>query len=193
MKNIWPLLLLTCIVTGCARRTVSVPAASNMARQDDYVDLGPDWKLRIVAPLLKSGGFRPVVNGEQTSGNTITMSAADLTGYEVSHYAVSGKSGRRLRIGFVSAEATREGKTLPEDHPPVLPFALPHGSEYIRLVYLVRVSEADHNMAILAAKRLEALNAFTKHLKENPAICGTEQGVFCSWVPAGVAVRPDKP
>jgi hypothetical protein len=48
-------------------------------------------------------------------------------------------------------------------------------------------------MAIVAAKRVEALNAFTKRLKENPALCGTEEGIFCSWVPAGVAVRPDKP
>jgi hypothetical protein len=194
MRNSWPLLLLTCIVTGCARKTVSVPPTpSNMARQDDYVDLGPEWKLRVVVPLLKSGGFRPAVSGEQTNGNTIMMSAVDLTGYEVSRYAVTGKSASRVRIVFVSAESTREGKTVPEDHPPALPFSFPGDREYIRLVYLVRVSQADHNMAIVAAKRVEALNAFTKRLKENPALCGTEEGVFCSWVPVGVAVRPDKP
>jgi hypothetical protein len=194
MRNGWPLLLLTCIVTGCARKTVSVPPTpSNMARQDDYVDLGPEWKLRVVVPLLKSGGFRPAVTGEQTNGNTITMSAADMTGYEVSQYAVTGKSASRVRVVFVSAESTREGKTVPEERPPPLPFSFPHASEYIRLVYLVRVSQADHNMAIVAAKRVEALNAFTKRLKENPALCGTEEGIFCSWVPVGVAVRPDKP
>jgi hypothetical protein len=194
MTNSWPLLLLTCIVTGCGRKTVTVPPTpSNMARQDDYVDLAPDWKLRVVVPLVKSGGFRPVVSGEQTNGNTITMSAMDLAGYEVSQYAVTGKSASRVRIVFVSAESTREGKTVPEKRPPALPFSFPHGSEYIRLVYLVRVSQADHNMAIVAAKRVEALDAFTKRLKEDPVICGIEEGVFCSWVPAGVAVRPDKP
>jgi hypothetical protein len=198
MRTVRPLLFLTCLaalvaVTGCVRKNIAVPSPSNIARPDDYVDLEPAWKLRIVVPLLKSGSFRPVVSGEQTRGNTITMSAADLTGYEVSHYAVTGKSGSRVRIGFVSAEATRDGKTVAEDRPPALPFALPHGSEYIRLVYLVRVSQADHNMAIVAAKRVETLNAFTRRLKESPAICGMEAGVFCSWVPAGVAVRPDKP
>jgi hypothetical protein len=47
-------------------------------------------------------------------------------------------------------------------------------------------------MAIVAAKRLDTLNAFTKRLRENPSVCeGKEEEIFCSWVPAGIAVRPE--
>jgi hypothetical protein len=178
---------------GCARKNVSVPVpiASNIAKPDDYMDLEPEWKLRIVVPLLKSGGFRPAVTAQQTDGNTISLSAADLLGYEVSHYLVKGAG--RVRLAFVSAEATRDGKTVPEAHAPTLPFSLPQRREHIRLVYLVRVSQADHNMAIVASERLDALNAFTKRLQENPSICEEKEGIFCSWVPAGIAVRPEKP
>jgi hypothetical protein len=197
MTNTRLLLVLTAVLTamgGCSRKNVSVPVptASNIAKPDDYMDLEPEWKLRIVVPLLKSGGFRPAVTAQQTDGNTISMSADDLVGYEVSHYVANGKSASRVRLAFVSAEATREGKTVPEAHAPALPFALPERREHIRLVYLVRVSQADHNMAIVAAKRLDALNAFTKRLRENPSVCeGKEEGIFCSWVPAGIAVRPE--
>jgi hypothetical protein len=184
----------TILVTsaGCSRKIVSVPVASNIAKPDDYMDLEPEWKLRIVVPLLKSGGFRPAVSGQQTDGNTISMSAEDLLGYEVFHYVANGKSASRVRLVFVSAEATRDGKTVPEAHAPALPFALPQRREHIRLVYLVRVSQADHNMAIVAAKRLDALTAFTKRLRENPGVCAEkEEDIFCSWVPAGIAVRPE--
>jgi hypothetical protein len=171
-----------------------VPVVSNIAKPDDYMDLEPEWKLRIVVPLLKSGGFLPAVTTQQTDSNTISMSAEDLLGYEVSHYVAKGNSASRVRLAFVSAEATREGKTVPEGHAPSLPFALPQRREHIRLVYLVRVSQADHNMAIVAAKRLDALNAFTKRLRENPSVCAEkEEDIFCSWVPAGIAVRPEKP
>ena len=197
------LLLVACLSVliapaGCSRKSIPTPAAPNISKADDsYMDLEPEWKLRIVVPLLKSGGFRPAITSPQTSpqteGNTITISAADLIGYEVSHYIAKDKGNNRVRLQFVSAEATRDGKTAPEPNPPKLPFSLPRRTGHIRLVYLVRVSQADHNMAIVASKRPEAVNAFTRRLKENPGICGKEEGVFCSWVPAGIAVRPEKP
>jgi hypothetical protein len=189
--------LLLCVLViagaGCSRKPISVPVATNIVQPDDYIDLQPEWKLRIVVPLLKSGGFRTNLVPQQKAGNTITLSADDLIGYQVSHYAVKGRRTGGVRLEFVSAEATRDGKTNSEPRPPSLPFSLPQHNEHVRLVYLVRVSQADHNMAIVATKRLDALNTFTKRLKENPAICDEEEAIFCSWVPAGIAVRPEKP
>ncbi len=56
---------------------------------------------------------------------------------------------------------------------------------------LVRNSQADHNIAIAASKDLPALKAFVERLKANPDICEQDTTVFCTWVPAGVAVRPE--
>jgi hypothetical protein len=142
-------------------------------------------------PLTKSGATRPTLTAQQNIGSTISLSAADLTGYEVAYYAISGRRNGAVRLNFMSAEITREGKTIAEPNPPTLPFVLPRGSEHIRLIYPVRASQADHNMAIIASKHLDALNTFTKELKQDPGICARSDEVACSWVPAGMAVRQD--
>ena len=82
---------------------------------------------------------------------------------------------------------------MQEAHAPTLPFALPLKAQHIRLIYLVRSSQSDHNMAITASKSLEALNGFTNRLKGSPDVCKLDGEVFCSWVPAGIAVRPEAP
>ncbi|MGI8746475.1 MAG: hypothetical protein ACR2NN_28630 [Bryobacteraceae bacterium] len=166
---------------------------TDLARTDNsYMDLEPGWKLRIVVPLLKAGAFRAADFAHQTEDGTISLSSRDLIGYTVSYSAITGKSKSGVRIKFRSADSTRDGKTVPEPNPPSLPFQLPRQNQHIRLIYLVRTSKADHNMAIVASKRLDALNAFTKRLEENPSICAGNDKVFCSWVSAGVAVRPEQ-
>ena len=143
-------------------------------------------------PLLKSGGFRVSGTAQQTDANTISLYSRESIGYETSYYAVTGKKNGGVRLEFTSAEITRNGKMLPEQNWPALPFQLPRRAEHIRLIYLVRVSQADHNMAIVASKRLEALNIFTNRLKGSPNICNVNAEIFCSWVPAGIAVRPEQ-
>ena len=194
-RALW-LFLFTCagaiiLAVGCSRTQVRVPAPLGTPRKDNsYIDLQAGWTLRIVVPLLKSGGFVADWVPQKTEGKTLTLSAPDLVGYTTSHYAVTGKDGN-VRLNFVSAEETRDGKTAPVAVAPQLPFELPRKSERVRLVYLVRVSQADHNMAIVGAKRLEDLNAFTNRLKEDPSVCHAGAAIFCSWVPAGVAVRTE--
>jgi hypothetical protein len=176
---------------GCSRN-VHVPASASIPAADNsYVDLESGWRLSIVVPLVKSGGTRPTLSPQQNAGNTISLSAGDLTGYEISQYAITGRSNGAVRLKFTSAEITKDGKTVLDPTPPALPFTLPRGSEHIRLIYLVRASQADHNMAVAASKRLDALNVFTKQLNKNPDVCKTSDEVSCAWVPAGVAVRPE--
>lgn len=190
-------LLLVCVgvlatTAACSHRTVAVPAASNAAVPDNsYIDLQPGWTLRIVVPLLKSGGTYPADSVVRTNGNTLTIRSGDLIGYEASIYSVEGK-GKGVQIDFASAEVTRAGKTTAEPSAPALPFQLPRRARHIRLIYLVRISQADHNMAIVAANRLEALNAFTARFKADPKICTVTHEIACYWIPAGVAVRPEQ-
>jgi hypothetical protein len=166
-------------------------AGSIVTTDNSYTDLERGSRLSILVPLVKSGGTWPALSAQQNEGSTITLSAADLTGYEIVYYAITGGRNGAVRLKFTSAEITKNGKTVPEANPPTLPFALPQGTEHIRLVYLVRASQADHNMAILASKHLASLNTLTAELKKDPAVCKLDGGVFCSWVPAGVAVRQE--
>jgi hypothetical protein len=176
---------------GCSHARVQVPAPGTLAKENDYVDLKPGTNLRIVVPVLKSGGYKPGDLAEHTENRTITVSSGDVIGYIISNYAVKGRRDGNVRLHFVSAETTMNGRTLPEVSAPALPFELPRGTEHVRLIYLVRVSQSDHNMAIVASKGLEALNAFTNRLRQDANACQTNQQVSCSWVPAGIAVRPE--
>lgn len=171
MKAIWAgvvlgmLALLAC--GGCSRRNIRVSRAGTLATTDNsFVDLERGSRLSVVVPLVKSGGTQPTFNAQQEYGNTITLSAADLTGYEIAYYAITGRRNGAVRLKFTSADITKDGKTVPEAYPPTLPFTLPPGTEHIRLVYLIRASQADHNMAVVASKHLEALNTFTAQLKK---------------------------
>jgi hypothetical protein len=156
------------------------------------MDLEAGWRLRIVVPLLNSTGSRVETGAQQSQGNTIVLSSPNLIGYEVSYYAIERRRSGKVRLKFASAEMTKNGKTVVEPDAPTLSFSLPNGTKFVRLIYLVRVSQSDHNMAITASKSKAALIAFTKELKENPRACESQGQVFCSWVPAGVAVRPEQ-
>jgi hypothetical protein len=64
----------------------------------------------------------------------------------------------------------------------------------VRLIYLVRVSQADHDMAVAAAKGMDAVEALTRRVEANPVdACHDEQGAFCAWIPAEIAVVPQIP
>jgi hypothetical protein len=181
-------------LAGCSRHHVQVPAGgpASPAANNSYMDLEAGWRLRIVVPVTASGGERVETGARESQGNTIVLSAPNLIGYEVSYYTIEGHRKGKVRLKFASAEMTKSGKTVAEPEPPRLSFSLPNGTKFVRLVYLVRASRADHNMAIAAAKSKAALTALTAELRENPSACESRGDVFCAWVPAGVAVRPEQ-
>lgn len=175
---------------SCLHKTIA-PAASTPAAGNSYIDLAPGGSLRIVVPLLKPGALAAGMQSVQRDGNTFLVSAANLAGYYVSVYAIERAPHGRVRLRFTSAETTRDGKTLPGSQPPALPFALPMTAQHIRLIYLVRKSQSDHNMAVVASKSVDALDAFTEQFLGHPDVCRTDREISCSWVPTGIAVRPE--
>jgi hypothetical protein len=181
-------LALASVLTGCATRHARAPAAAVQPIGPTYIDLEPGWRLRVVTPILKSGGYRLKLAGQTVDGNTIALSAGDdFLGYEVAYYAVKARNG----VEFVSAETTRDGHTTPQPQPVAHLFELPRGVRHVRLIYLVRISQADHDMAVAAAKDMPALDALTRRVETNPAdSCRDGQGTFCAWIPAGIAVVP---
>lgn len=181
-------------LSGCTLRTPAQPGATVQAGQNDYIDLKPGWRLRVVTPILKSGGYRiksESVGCESGNGTAITLRAApDFLGYENAFYSVM-PHGNGVSVRFASAEIYRDGKPEPQNRPIAPLFELPRAATHVRLVYLVRVSDADHDMAVLAAKRTNALDALTRRLRSDPGSCRDERRTFCSWVPDGIAVTPE--
>lgn len=159
-------------LSACSRKVAPTPPpAPEIFVENAYLDLQPGSRLRIVLPL-KSEGVQP--------------------SFEIAHYAVSGHRGGRVRLDFLSAEIANDGKMVSSPRAPVLPFALPPKAAHIRLLYLQRLSEADHNMAVLAAGHMTILEGATKQIRADPNRCLTSGEIFCSWVPPHVAVRPEK-
>jgi hypothetical protein len=150
-------------------------------------------RLRIVVPLLTTQGTRPALSSQQTNGTTISLKANDLVGYATAYYAITGKPDGRVHLKFTSAQISKAGVAAPATQLPIaLPFLSPRPAQFIRLIYLRRLSQSDHNMAVVAARRLDTLNTITTQLASNPDACANTPQSTCSWIPAGVAVRPEK-
>src|ERR1039458_2046011 len=166
-------LALASVLTGCAARNARAPASAVQPIGPSYIDLEPGWRLRVAAggrprlvtPIRNAGGYRLKPTGQTVSGGTVTLSVGDdFLGYEVAYYAVKARNG----VEFVSAETTRDGRTTPQPQPVAHLFQLPHGVRHVRLIYLVRVSQADHDMAVAAAKDMDAVEALTRRVEANP-------------------------
>lgn len=168
-----------------------MPVPSAPPADNEYRDLTAGSRISVVVPYLKSGGYVTRAGPATEENGVLTMSAPDLIGVQVSHFAIEGKADQRVRLRFLSADTTRDGKKTTEERAPALPFALPKGYRHIRLIYFVRSSQADHNMAIAASKTMPGMNEFTKRMHADPSVCEKRGAVSCVWVPLGIAVRAE--
>jgi len=146
-----------------------------------------------VTPILKSGGYRIKAEPSASGAGGATLSVtvgSDFLGYEVAFYAVGS------RVSFTSAEVHRQvdkkDTVTAEERPMVALFRLPREARFVRLIYLVRVSEADHDMAVVAARKKEELDPLTAQVRANPSACRNTGRTFCSWIPNGIAVTPEQ-
>jgi hypothetical protein len=147
-----------------------------------------------VTPVLKSGKYVTDFKEMPSSGGAIELSAGDdFVGYETSFYRVSPSAQSGVSIEFMSSAVTVDGKDSQKQQPIVRLFQMPAASRHVRLVFLTRVSRADHNQAILAAAELDELDRLTRLVEADPATsCRVQDSSYCEWVPDGVAVRAEK-
>jgi hypothetical protein len=218
MRKSLPLLgcvLLSALLPACTRRAAQIPGppplapgavdlsqalpgqalpGSQVIPDSGFLDLRPGWRLRVVTPLLKSGGFALRTFSPEASGNTVTLSTGgELEGYETAFYAVAPHPQGGVRISFDSAEVTKQGVSAPQPRPTLPLFNLPSSARFVRLVFLTRVSQADHDMAVLAAGDIAALDRLAAEFQSNPRACAAAGRNYCAWIPLGIAVRPEAP
>jgi hypothetical protein len=187
-------LCITVVSTDCVRHIPPVEPPTIPMRT--YVDLQPGWRVRVVTPVLKSGKYVSDFKGIPSSGGAIELSAgSDFVGYETSYYRVSPAAQSGVSIEFVSSTVTIEGHESRKSWPIVRLFQMPPTDRHVRLLFLTRVSSADHNQAILAAKELNELDRLTELVEVDPATnCRAPSDIeYCEWVPEGIAVRAEKP
>lgn len=182
---------LAIILPGCASRIRPVEPPPPIDR--GYVDLQPGWRLRVVTPVLKSGKYKADFKETAARGGGVQLEVGDdFVGYETSYYEV-GAATSGVVVRFTSAKVTVNGGESPRPQPLVRLFDLPASTRHVRLVFLTRISRADHNQAILAAAKLDELNRLTSDVRADPtANCRSQSESYCEWVPEGIAVRAER-
>jgi|BarGraIncu00222A_1022003.scaffolds.fasta_scaffold93560_2 hypothetical protein len=178
---------------GCHKSTPMWPQSTFTDRS--YVDLQPGWRIRVVVPVLQSGGYK--VGTEEVHNNDGTVSLRTergFLGYETDYYQVNQRGDGKPVIRFQSAEFTStERKKIRKPKPLIALFVFPEGIEYVRLLFLTRVSENEHDAAVLAASSLAALDGLIPRVEANPlGNCTAQPDGLCAWIPEGIAVQPEK-
>ena len=186
-----PVLAALVLLAGCARHAPLPPAPARAP----YTDLKPGQRVTVVTPILKSGGFlvrsaeSKVEAGPGGSLNVTMKTDDDFQGYETAVYQFDERS----RVRLLEVSVSKGGVVTPQTRSIAPRLNVPAKMRYVRLLYTLRVSAADHNMAILAAADAKRLIALTERVQADPAGgCRSSAKEYCEWVPAGVAVRPDR-
>ena len=188
-------LVLLLSLAACARRKVSLPAQSPcLPPEASFIDLEPGWRLRAVFPLWKPGttDHKLAAQKSDEKTRTVTLQANDnFVGYETQYYRIRKRWGA-MQICFHSADVTKDGVSSSLDRPSQEVVKVPANTKRVRLVFLARASQADHNMAVIAANTDNVLNEATRKFEADPASC-PHLDCYCAWIPAGVAIRAEMP
>ena len=190
MPRIFCIFALAALI-GCASRTAHTPIVhAQLPNNHDFIDLQAGWRLTVVTPITKSGKY-VVQSREEPATGTLSV-GDDFLGYEVAHYAVDDQGEGRILVRFSSAEITKDGKVEPQPRPSIQLFQRIGQAKHVRLLYFLRASSADHDMAVLVANQLDALDVLTQQVQANPGTyCKESRRASCTWIPAGIAVRPE--
>ncbi|HEY3838821.1 MAG TPA: hypothetical protein VGL72_19730 [Bryobacteraceae bacterium] len=155
-----------------------------------YQDLPDGSRLKLVSAILRAGAGpgASALATDSVTGNdkalTLTVRASDdFLGYELSWYVVAGS-----HIVFDKAESHIGDRVTTSPQPRTNYFHFPASAAYYRLFYFTRVSQADHNVAILAAASRQELDRQTPVFNTDPEACGKAPANLCVTLPKEVAL-----
>ena len=163
-------------------------------RDTGFVHLEPGLRIRILAPLLKGGGYR--LNSLETaqSGNTVQIrDASEFIGIERAFWIVKERPGAGgVLVELASVERTVDGTTATVPAPVDRFLDLPDWAAHVRLFFLTRAAQVDNDVTIIGARTASLLQSATARFQENPdGYCKQPpDGIVCRPIPAGVAVAP---
>ena len=186
---------LVLLLHGCTAKKTAAPVAVSLPSraQKEYVDLQAGWRLQIVAPITTGKVFEEGTASSDAASRTVTMKAStDLVGYETAFWELDARPGGGVRLRLASALMTKEGIPSPISTPTQALLHVTKPARFLRLFYLIRKSESDHEMVIAGADRADRLELLTDRLKAEPVeSCRSSTHIYCEWIPYGMAVRPE--
>ena len=172
----------------------AAPSSNNLVAGPDFLDLEAGWRLRVTTPLVKPHEYRIEATEGGTSNGTVTLSAGGQSvAYETAIYTIEGRASGEMGFDLLSAKLTKDGQDFTEPAPQGWRPVFPWTPKFVRLIYLRRLSEHDHNMAVVAALDNTALEAVTRRVQTSPGDgCTGDDLAFCTWVPPKTAVVAER-
>lgn len=181
------------LLASCGHKLpVSVPP-DHLEGNLGYVDLQPGWRLRVVVPILRSGGYTLPMIARAEDKTVAVSTGKDFIGYETDYYAIQRGNEAGIRMEFSRAELVEGGKSSRRAKPILQVFRWPSDLQFARLVYLIRESQADHDLVLVAAADQTTLSQLTAHIMSDAtAVCADTALSICRRIPKGVAVIPEQ-
>lgn len=124
----------------------------------------------------------------KVEGNVITVTTGkDFLGYQTDYYDVQPSNNGMVKVKFNHGEAVIQEKKTKRTQP-VLQLPLQTSDKgFFRLVYLVRVSQHDHDMVLLASTHKDSLHDMTNSVVADVLNnCGVSKDSSCTEIPKGV-------
>lgn len=176
------------LLTACPHKSLVQPTPSiHNLGETDYVDLQIGWRIRVITPVMSSGGYIVPMTAK-VEGNAITVTTGkEFLGYQTDFYDVRSSSDGMMKVKFIYGEAVVQGKKTKRAQPALQlpPQTLDKG--FFRLVYLTRVSQHDHDMVLLASTHKDSLHDLTNSIVANVLNnCGVSKDSSCTEIPKGV-------
>src|SRR5690348_18422820 len=76
---------------NCARYTPPPPPLI----ERNYIDIQPGWRLRVIIPILASGGYTVALEPTPGPGGALTFTTGEgFEGYEMDNYTVASNKGK---------------------------------------------------------------------------------------------------
>jgi hypothetical protein len=161
-----------------------------------YVDLGPQYELQVVSPVLKEGTDAAVpeittITGSGARLDVGVKAAPNLIGYETAWYAFRVKpDGSGSTIAPLGAERTIAGKKEPADGPKTNWFQFPPQAGYYRMFYKTDPADNGITEIVIGASTPAELDHWTQAMSADNATCEKSGTTMCVVVPRQVAVNP---
>jgi hypothetical protein len=122
---------------------------------DGHLDLGTQFALKSVSPLLKPGVAK-------------YRTPADVVGYETAYYDVLQRGDGTLRIVLRSVEQMAGRATTKKSRPTAAPLRIADSARYVRLFFRAWRISGDYRIALLATRETGVLDAMTSEFEADP-------------------------
>lgn len=133
-----------------------------------YLDLEPQFAMKWMTPLLKSGVLR-------------YTGPKDIARYETMIYRLKPRSGGGVKLELETVEHNVQGGFTYDRRPTAPPLVLPDSARFLRYFFRTWRATNDRRIALLAVKRRSQLDPLTKRFEADP------EG-FCRSIPVSEAM-----